>query len=108
MLPEAVALLANSGAGLALKADAAGVVPAAALAHSVAPWVSLRSFRENRLHTGAYPVAQGGRIVGVRCGAAMCILTVTVLSPCSFGYCSGENCKVLSAEGGINNNIKQQ
>ena len=37
VLPEAAAILAHSGAGLALKADAVGVAPAAALAHSVAP-----------------------------------------------------------------------
>ena len=37
VLPEAAALLAHSGAGLALKADAVGVAPAAALTHGVAP-----------------------------------------------------------------------
>ena len=33
VLPEAAAILAHSGAGLALKADAAGKTPAVALAH---------------------------------------------------------------------------
>ena len=37
VLPEAAALLAHSGAGLAVKADAVGETPAAALAHGVAP-----------------------------------------------------------------------
>lgn len=37
VLPEAAAILAHSGAGLAVKADAVGETPAAALAHGVAP-----------------------------------------------------------------------
>ena len=41
VLPEAAALLAHSGAGLALKADAAGKTPAAALAHGNPPVLTL-------------------------------------------------------------------
>ncbi len=37
VLPEAAAILAHSGAGLAIKADAVGEGYAAALAHGVAP-----------------------------------------------------------------------
>ncbi len=37
VLPEAAAILAHSGAGLAVKADAVGKTAAAALAHGVAP-----------------------------------------------------------------------
>jgi hypothetical protein len=37
VLPEAAAILAHSGAGLAVKADAVGETAAAALAHDVAP-----------------------------------------------------------------------
>ena len=48
VLPEAAALLANSGAGLALKADAVGVAPAAALAHSVAPLGNLSGNRSEK------------------------------------------------------------
>ena len=48
VLPEAAALLANSGAGLALKADAVGVAPAAALAHSVAPLGNLSGNRSGK------------------------------------------------------------
>ena len=48
VLPEAAALLANSGAGLALKADAVGVAPAAALAHSAAPLGNLSGNRSGK------------------------------------------------------------
>ena len=48
VLPEAAAMLANSGAGLALKADAVGVAPAAALAHSVAPLGNLSGNRSGK------------------------------------------------------------
>ena len=48
VLPEAAALLANSAAGLALKADAVGVAPAAALAHSVAPLGNLSGNRSGK------------------------------------------------------------
>ena len=41
VLPEAAALLAHSGAGLALKADTAGETPAAALAHDNPPVLTL-------------------------------------------------------------------
>ena len=37
VLPEAAALLAHSGAGLAVKAAGGGEVPAAALAHDISP-----------------------------------------------------------------------
>ena len=37
VLPEAAAMLAHSGAGLAVKAAGGGETPAAALAHGVAP-----------------------------------------------------------------------
>lgn len=37
VLPEAAAILAHSGAGLAVKADAVGETPAAALAHDISP-----------------------------------------------------------------------
>jgi len=37
VLPEAAAILAHSGAGLAVKADGGGEISAAALAHGVAP-----------------------------------------------------------------------
>ncbi len=37
VLPEAAALLAHSGAGLAVKANGGGEVPAAALAHDISP-----------------------------------------------------------------------
>ena len=37
VLPEAAAILAHSGAGLAVKANGGGEVPAAALAHDISP-----------------------------------------------------------------------
>ena len=48
VLPEAAAILAHSGAGLAVKADAVGVAPAAALAHSVAPLGNLSGNRSGK------------------------------------------------------------
>ena len=48
VLPEAAAMLAHSGAGLALKADAVGVAPAAALAHSVDPLGNLSGNRSGK------------------------------------------------------------
>lgn len=37
VLPEAAAILAHSGAGLAVKANSGGETPAAALAHDISP-----------------------------------------------------------------------
>ena len=88
VLPEAAAILAHSGAGLAL-ADAVGVAPAAALAHSVAPRViSQVIVRKIVCATRGVPGgAEAGilaAIVGVRCGAAISSLC-TVLR---FAYCA--------------------